>query len=104
MGYMRSKIYFSKVWHVGTQNLKLEMLFTTQKSVFNFEHPSRRKYPKCDQKWLIKPNCQIWTHLGHFLRVGSSKFKTDFCVVTSILSFKFRVPTCHTFEKFTQNC
>ena len=51
------KMNFSKVWHVGTQNLKLEMLVTTQKSVFNFELPSRRNSPQSDGKWHTKPNC-----------------------------------------------
>ena len=94
------KINFSKVWHVGTLNLKLRMLVTTQKSVLNFELPTLRKRPKCVQIWQFGLISHFWSHFGYFLRLGCSKLKTDFCVVTSIPSFKFRVPTCHTFEKF----
>ena len=47
----------------------------------------------------IRPNCQILALFGRFLSLLSSKLKTDFCIVTSISSFKFLVPTCHTFEK-----
>ena len=36
-----------EVQHVGTQNLKLEMLIPMQKSVFNFDHPSLRKWAIC---------------------------------------------------------
>ena len=38
-------IFVSEVCHVGTQNLKLQMLITMQKSIFNFELPSMRKCP-----------------------------------------------------------
>ena len=95
----RKKNFF-KVWHVGTQNLRLEMLITAQKSVFNFDHPSRRKCPICAK---IQPFCSkghFWSVLGHFLWLGWSKLKTDFCAVISISSFKFWVPTCHTLKKF----
>ena len=91
---------FFKVWHVGTQNLRLEMLITAQKSVFNFDHPSRRKCPKTNQKWRFEPNGWILVCFGHFLRLGLSKLKTDFCAVISISSLKFWVPTCHTLKKF----
>ena len=39
------KNFVWEVCHVGTQNLKLEMLITMQKSVFNFKLPSLRKWP-----------------------------------------------------------
>ena len=44
--FLGSKFFFFKVWHVGTQNLKLEMLNQMQKTVFNFDHRSPRKCPK----------------------------------------------------------
>ena len=98
--YLRSEKKIAKVWHVGTQNLKLEMLITVQKSVFNLDHPSQRKCPICAK---IQPFCSkghFWSVLGHFLWLGWSKLKTDFCAVISISSFKFWVPTCHTLKKF----
>ena len=36
--------------------------------------------------------------IGHFLRLVSLKLKTVCCILISILSFKFWVPTWHSFE------
>ena len=94
----RKKNFF-KVWHVGTQNLKLEMLITAQKSVFNFDNPSRRKCPKHTKIQPFGSKHHFWLVFGHFLRLGWSKFKMDFCAVISISSLKFWVPTCHTLNK-----
>ena len=53
-----------------------------------------------DQKWPFEQNGWILAHIGHFLRLGWSKLKMDFCAVISISSFKFWVPTCHTLKAF----
>ena len=61
----------------GYSNLKLEMLITTQKFVFNFELPSLR-----NAQYVAKfSNLAYKAIFGPFLRLGWSKLKTDFCVV-----------------------
>ena len=66
----------------GTQNDRLELTVSTQKSVLKNMHRVPRYYQKSVENRPSKPNQQNLTHFGRYLGTQCIFFKTDFCVET----------------------
>ena len=76
----------------GTQNDRLELTVSTQKSVLKNMHWGLRYWPKRAQIEVAKPNLHILRHFGQYLRTRYVFFKTDFCIETVGSSRSFWVP------------
>ena len=66
----------------GTQNDRLELTVSTQKSFLKNMHWVLRYWPKCAQIQVTKPNLHILRHFGPYLGTLYVFFKTDFCIET----------------------
>ena len=76
----------------GTQNDRLELTVSTQKTVSKKTHRVPRYWPKCAKIQVAKPNLIILRHFGQYLGTRCVFFKTVFCVETLSSSRSFWVP------------
>ena len=64
----------------GIQIDQLGLMISTQQSVLKNMHRVLRYHQKSVQNWTSKPNQQILTYFGRYLRTRCIFFKTDCCV------------------------
>ena len=76
----KKKFYVYRVHY--TQNNRLELTVSTQKSVLKNIHRVPRNYQKSVENRPSTPNQQNLTHFGRYLGTRGIFFKTDFCVET----------------------
>ena len=74
-----------------TQNDRLDLTVSTQKSVLKTNHPVPRYLPKCFLTRRAKPNLQQIMVFLKYLSPGWVVFQTDFCVETVRLRRSFWV-------------
>ena len=75
-----------------TQNDRLEITISTQKSVWKNMLRIPRYWSKCVKIWGFGLADQIPTHLYQYLRIRCIFFKTDCCVETVSSSRSFWIP------------
>ena len=73
----------------GTQNDRLELTVSTQKTVSKKMHRVPRYWPKCAKIEVAKPNLIILRLFGQYLGTRCVFFKTVFCVETVSSSRSF---------------
>ena len=73
----------------GTQNDRLELTVSTQKTVSKKTHRVPRYWPKCAKIEVAKPNLIILRLFGQYLGTRCVFFKTVFCVETVSSSRSF---------------
>ena len=76
----------------GTQNDRLELTVSTQKSVLKNMHRVPRYWWKCVGIWPAKPNLHIFGQFWWYLWTQCIFFKPDFCIETVSSSQSFWVP------------
>ena len=76
------KLFYSVCTFYYTQNNRLDLTVSTQKSVLKTNHPGPRNSQKCFLTWHAKPNRQPIMVFLKYLRTDWVIFQTDFCVET----------------------